>query len=606
MFSLKEKYPELAASLHPDLNEGLTAEEITPGSHKIVRWKCPKGHVWDRPVCRQVRSRKCPVCIGRKVMAGFNDLKTTHPELAEEWHASKNDSLEPSQVSKGSTKKVWWQCSVDPEHEWQSTVNNRTNLGRGCPVCVGQKRLKGFNDLFHTHPEIASTWHPTLNGELTPSDVGKGSINLVWWQCDLGHAWKTSPNNRIKQGCPFCSGKKVLPGFNDLDTTHSSLAKEWHPTKNLDLTPNSVSHGSGKKIRWICRLGHEWSASCGSRSSGHGCPVCEGQAVAIGQNDLESTNEQLSHEWHKAKNGNLTPQMVTAGSDRKVWWLGPCGHEWQASIGHRARGGGCPICGNDIVVPGINDLSTTHPEIANEWHPSKNGNLTPKAVSAGNNEKFWWKGVCGHEWSAILANRARLHAGCPYCSGVKVLPGFNDLGTRRPELAAEWHPTLNGSLKPQSVSPGSKLSVWWKGQECGHVWQQRVNQRSRGHGCVVCWKPWSLGEKQIVKFIESEYPTLQLRENFRGDFLGLLELDIFLEEIHLGIEFNGNYWHDESRDPSIRERHLRKLRLCEQAGVRLAVVWEEDWRNRQEEAKSEIIKIIEGATPPCWMRMFRS
>ena len=122
----------------------------------------------------------------------------------------------------------------------------------------------------------------------------------------------------------------------------------------------------------------------------------------------------------------------------------------------------------------------------------------------------------------------------------------------------------------------------------------------------MCWKPWSLGEKQIVKFIESEYPTLQLRENFRGDFLGLLELDIFLEEIHLGIEFNGNYWHDESRDPSIRERHLRKLRLCEQAGVRLAVVWEEDWRNRQEEVKSEIIKIIEGATPPCWMRMFRS
>lgn len=602
---LASSHPEVAALLHSTKNRPITGKDLSAGSHRKMWWQCKLGHEWQRPVYKQVQSQKCPVCIGRRILIGFNDLATTHPEISSEWHPTKNEVLRPTQVSKGSTKKVWWQCS--DSHEWQSTVNNRTNLGRGCPVCAGQLRVEGVNDLQFTHPEIANEWHPSKNGSLTPHDVGKGSIRPVWWQCANFHEWKVSPNNRVTQnsGCPFCSGLRVVPGVSDLGSKYKKLAKEWHPKKNGALEPNLVHPGSNKKVWWQCSLGHEWEAGPRSRVEGSGCPVCSNQTVLAGYNDLASTNKELSLEWHPSKNAPLGPTEVAAGSDRKVWWLGSCGHEWKASIGHRHRGKGCPICGNDLIIAGLNDLSTTHADLASEWHPRKNAEITPQGVCAGSNRKAWWLGPCGHEWQAIISNRSRLGAGCPFCSGTRVLAGFNDLASRNPTLAAEWHPTLNGDLKPDQVGVGSREAVWWLGSTCGHAWRQRVHYRSRGHGCTVCWEPWSQAEKQVVEHLRTEFPDLEIVENMRGGFLGLLELDIFIDAIQLGIEFNGEYWHDERRDPSIRERHVRKQRLCDEAGVRLAVIWESGWKTDRERIETELSKIINGAHPPGWMRLSR-
>lgn len=605
--SLAEKYPQIAAMLHPSRNGDQSAENLAPASRKKVWWIGECGHAWEKAIVHQVRSGKCPYCIGRRILEGFNDLKTTHPAIAAEWSTSKNGDLRPDQVSKGSTKKVWWECIEG--HEWQSTVNNRTNLGRGCPVCTGQKRVIGVNDLAHTHPDIANEWHPSRNGTLTPQRVGKGTIRSVWWRCSRGHEWKASPNNRVSgaTGCPYCKGHKVLSGFNDLVTTHPDLCKQWHPTKNKDKDPNRMHPGSDEKVWWIgTSCGHVWQARVRARTTGADCPVCTGQHVVRYENDLSTTHPQLAAQWHPTENGVIAPESVSAGSDKKVWWLGPCGHEWRASVGHRTRGRGCPICGNDIIVSGINDLATTHPELAREWHSEKNGGLTPADVVAGNANKFWWRADCGHEWKANLSNRSRLGAGCPVCTGIQVLPGFNDLATRYPELAVEWHPSRNGEMTPEEVAPGSRKRVWWLGQKCGHEWEQRIQHRVRGHGCIVCWEPWSFGEKQIVRFIRDEFPNLTVNENFRGGFLGLLELDMYIPELKLGIEFNGEYWHDEARDPSIRDRHLRKQECCDEAGVRLAVVWESDWKTSPTRVRAALRRIVNGAQPPAWMRLART
>ena len=192
-----------------------------------------------------------------------------------EWDWEKNNELNisPYSITYGSHKEVWWKCAKG--HSWPSIVSNRTRLGRGCPYCAGQKPIVGENDLCTTHPELVKEWHPTKNGVILPEQHMGGSHKKVWWICEKGHEWEAQIKSRVSGiGCPYCAGKKVLHGFNDLETIHPELAKEWHPTKNGQLTPSQVTYGSGKKVWWICKNEHEWESSVCNRIKGRGCPVC--------------------------------------------------------------------------------------------------------------------------------------------------------------------------------------------------------------------------------------------------------------------------------------------------------------------------------------------
>lgn len=196
----------------------------------------------------------------------------------------------------------------------------------------------------------------------------------------------------------------------------------------------------------------------------------------------------LAAEWDRMKNGALTPQMIMPGSTRKVWWTCQMGHSWRASIAARASSGsGCPYCAGRKVLPGFNDLASQDPQLAREWDEEKNGALTPQMVSVGSNRKVWWICARGHSYQSVVASRATNQSGCPYCAGRKVLPGFNDLATLEPRIAAEWHPTLNGALTPEQVTVGSRKKVWW-GCAYGHVWKSVIYSRTGAKrcGCPVC------------------------------------------------------------------------------------------------------------------------
>ena len=196
----------------------------------------------------------------------------------------------------------------------------------------------------------------------------------------------------------------------------------------------------------------------------------------------------LLTQWHPVKNGSLTPRQVSYGSRQKIWWLCPKGHAWQAKVYSRACGGaGCPVCAGKLVVAGENDLESQFPAIAAQWHPEKNGTLLPSAVSPYSNRRVWWRDELGHVWQATVSARTQHGSGCPYCSGKTALPGFNDLATLAPEVAAQWHPTLNGTLTPDQVTAGSHRTAWW---ECpsGHIWKAIVYSRAGPQkcGCPVC------------------------------------------------------------------------------------------------------------------------
>ena len=176
---------------------------------------------------------------------------------------------------------------------------------------------------------------------------------------------------------------------------------------------------------------------------------------------------ELAEEWSD-KNLPLTPAMVTAGSHKKVYWKGKCGHEWQAIVKNRVNGSGCPYCAGNKVLTGFNDLASQYPDLAKEWS-EKNGEIVPEHVTTGSNYKVWWRCKEGHEWKSRVADRVA-GSGCPYCSGTKLLPGFNDLKTEYPEIAMEWS-DQNNDLKPETVNPLSRNNVWWKCAECGYEWK---------------------------------------------------------------------------------------------------------------------------------------
>ena len=473
------------------------------------------------------------------------------PKLEKEWHLIKNGKLSPLDFSYGSDKKVWWKCSKGNDHEWLASIYNRTN-GTGCPVCSGKKIVKS-NCLYNLNPSLAREWHPTKNKELTPKEVGIGYSKKVWWKCGKGndHEWMTSVVKRSRgNGCPICKNKKVVVS-NSLAILNPKLALEWHPIKNINLKPLDFAIGSGKKIWWKCPKGddHEWQASIVKRTSGQNCPFCSGKKMSI-LSSLAVTFPKLANEWHPTKNNNLVPENVYHGSELMVWWKCPKGddHEWQALVSNRTRlNVGCSICAGKKIVHS-NSMATLKPELIKQWHPSKNGTLSPSDFSISSGKVVWWKCPEGddHEWQALVSNRTKLNgSSCPICSG-NIITISNCLATLDTEKAKYWHPILNKKLTPFDVGVSSATKAWWKcpkGED--HIWSTRIANKK---GCPFCTLTPQSRQELTITFELKQFFNINPK-GFKLKIDGkLFSIDIYLEELNIGIEFDGSYWHKDKND----------------------------------------------------------
>lgn len=129
------------------------------------------------------------------------------------------------------------------------------------------------------------------------------------------------------------------------------------------------------------------------------------------------------------------------------------------------------------------NLYVLMPELARQWHPTKNGALGPKDVTPGSNRRVWWLCEKGHWWLARVRDRTR-GMQCTFC---------RDLGKQsdqkmaevKPELIREWHPSRNAGISAREVTLLHKDKVWWIcGQ--GHEWEATVRSRLTGRACPVC------------------------------------------------------------------------------------------------------------------------
>ena len=267
-------------------------------------------------------------------------------------------------------------------------------------------------NLKKVNPKLANEWHPTKNGDLSAKDFRPLSNQKVWWICGNNHEWIARINDRAHgTGCPYCSGKAVCLD-NCLQTKNPKLSREWHPTKNKNLTPKDITHGRKRKVWWQCKKGHEWQASVNSRSWGTGCPFCSVR-IAKEKKSPQVINQILSEQWHPLKNGNLTLKDVPPNSQKKVWWICGKGHEWETVIAYRAAGSGCPYCAGKLASKDRN-LKVLNPRLSEEWHSIRNENLTPDNILPGSHKKVWWQCRKGHEWKAFVFSRNK-GTGCPYC-----------------------------------------------------------------------------------------------------------------------------------------------------------------------------------------------
>ncbi len=314
-----------------------------------------------------------------------------------------------------------------------------------------------------THPELAKQavgWDPSV--------ISTFSHAKKEWKCQQGHVWVASISGRTakQRGCPYCTNQKILPGYNDLETSNPDVALEA-----FGWSPKELSAGSGKRVQWKCRNGHVFTAAIEKRvRRGDGCPVCSHKQTVAGINDLATTDPVLAREavgWD--------PSELPRSSNKRVPWKCNLGHVWNASPNNRTGSGtGCPYCRGTKVLSGFNDLATTFPDIAKEangWNPS--------LVSQGSNKNVPWRCEFGHVWRVSINNRTK-GSGCPVCGGTQLLSGSNDFRTKHPILAREAH-----EWNPSQFLSGSRKSANWK-CEFGHLWKARIDSRVTGNGCPTC------------------------------------------------------------------------------------------------------------------------
>ena len=615
-------YPILLNEWAFDKNS-INPEDASQSTKAI--WRCKLGHEWSTTIHSRINGSNCPYCCNRKILSGYNDLKTLCPELAEEWNYEKNQGLTPDEVGPSVARKVWWKCKNG--HEWIASINARNNKFKstGCPYCSGKKVLSGYNDLKTYNPKLALEWNYEKNSALSPEEVTPFSHKKVWWKCKNGHEWIAAISDRNNgNNCPFCSGRYAISGITDIVTTDPEIASQWDYERNGDLKPEMFSRGSNKKVWWICEKHHEYQSKISNRIFlANGCPYCSGREVIQGFNDLMTLAPYLSEEWNFEKNGDLKPNMVPLHGGKSVWWKCRFGHEWKATINHRSQGEDCPECFNryktsfpeqsiffyilkcypdainrykatflqglelDIYIPSkkigieydgiywhkteksikneatkyllckqkgiflirfreknlyspeqicdytvpldiiddyhsldlsikklVNYLPLLHdidictqrdnleirelyytsiieksfalknPTIVNEWHPTKNGKLTPNMFSNSSATKVWWLCSKGHEYQARVSDRSH-GRGCPVCSGKIVLQGYNDLLSHFPLLSKEWDYEKNHGLRPEMITPKSGKKVWWICNQ-KHSYLSSVHNRTEGSGCPFC------------------------------------------------------------------------------------------------------------------------
>tara|TARA_B100001057_G_scaffold486838_1_gene568617 strand:+ start:191 stop:1933 length:1743 start_codon:yes stop_codon:yes gene_type:complete len=486
--SLATRYPEIAKTWHPKLNGTLTPENVRYGSKKIVYWQCLDHleHVFQQSIGKRTSWGKatCKICTGR-IVTDQNALTITHPEIIKEWDRVKN-IINPSSVTAGSSKKVYWICSRFPDaHRWRAVIKNRTR-GAGCRYCNNQGSTPEVR-LFCELETLFSDIDYRARISSIEVDVYIPSLNLaIEYDGSHWHAGKDE-KDREKNNALKSIGIETLRvrhyplkpiGENDVVTEKPALTKS-----DLNETIRTIFSLCNRILPDFARSYLEketFQAEVEFKKMTSLLPGIhlKNNAALIAPHLLDI---------YSPKNP-LPLSSYSFGSAKRVIWRCAKGHpNYEATIKNKVLGNDCPYCTGKLIAP-EDSLATRFPELASEWDTEKNG-FRPDKISYGSSaEKHWWKcNRFGHSFEATVNNRTN-GTSCPRCPK----PG-NSLAEVKPELLNQWLTEQNGCLQMAEIPAGRKTKYWWR---CAvnplhpHFMASPANMRhsvsTASKGCDIC------------------------------------------------------------------------------------------------------------------------
>ena len=342
-----------------------------------------------------------------------------------------------------------------------------------------------------------------------------------------------------------------------------SLLKEISPTIEL-LTPYD---GKDKEVTAQCKkCSYVWNVVANSLIRGLGCPKCAGNAP--------KTTDQFILEL-KNKNNDITVLGEYKGANTKIAVAcKKCGKEWLVTPSKLLNGRGCPTCAKVIVtqkrihafIEKRGSLKENYPDLITEWNYEENkirglyiDELTPKS----NKYASWICSNCGHIYDALISNRTSVGSGCPVCSGSTVVKGKNDLTTVAAHLMDEWDYEQNeaSGIYPEQLSKGSEIEAYWKCVECGRKWKARIYSRIAGCGCPHCAEELQTSFPEKALYYYMRQLELEVINTYKPDWIKPSELDIFIPELNLGIEYDGEVYHKDAKKDEAKDI------LCAQHGI---------------------------------------
>lgn len=430
---------------------------------------------------------------------------------------------------------------------------------------------------------LLSEEYPEIFAQLVPGQskaklITSGSGIKLEWVCEWGHKYVCSVYKRTARniGCPYCSGNRVLPGFNDVATTNPEIAKKWIDSTVL---PSDVTFGSGQKVLWDCGHGHIYRRKVREIVNGVSCRGCYDKKrvahIPLLRNtdlfsELVSPVTKEAHELH-------------AQSTKKLCWRCDEGHIYESTVKNRSLGRGCPYCSGARVLPGVNSFSDVFPHAVSFLVSPSDGT----GFTAGSFKKVEWRCAEGHRFekevcyvSGILRRGGEI---CPVCSNRRIHIGYNDLRTRFPDLMDEW---ADKTSPEESMNSGA--SVLWRCSK-EHEWRSSPHDRARrGSGCPRCQS--SAGEIELRSYMSSILPAESIVLNSRS-IIAPYELDIYIPGKGVAIEFNGVYWHSEELGRG-RDYHYTKWKHCTALGIRLITIWEDAWRDKKDVLKRLLLRVV--------------
>jgi very-short-patch-repair endonuclease len=369
----------------------------------------------------------------------------------------------------------------------------------GCPYCAHKKPFPGETDLGTVYPEIAAEWDYDNNPD-KPVDYLPQSNKRKDWICPIctrSYSKKISERTLKKMGCPNCT----KPG------ERSTSQQEQTFVYYLKMKTEALNR---EKVN--------------------------GYEIDVYLPELKTGIEYHGEYYHlkRAEKDAEKKKALTEGGIRLITVC--CGREQRVSedtITIQTKFKGNPSDEAllwaikevfrvlDLVPPDIdldrdrskiyaqyihavkaNSLAEKYPIIAREWNYELNEGLTPVMFQYGSHHvAYWTYQDCKNDYDMVIYNRTCGGQNCPYCSKPikRIKVGFNDLATKNPKLADQWHPTRNGEKKPQDVTEGSEYAAWWLCPDCGNEWKAAVYSRAAGKGCPKCFNNDRRGRRKNKK-----------------------------------------------------------------------------------------------------------